>query len=108
LVVTVDLTQAGPVVGLVELDDFKGFRVLARGLHTDELADALPPIGRMAEEGDAFIDIEAVKRLAGERSLRPDWLASFDAMVDYARTHGWVSTDGRSIRAHCEWEWPAA
>jgi hypothetical protein len=104
LIVTVELTQAGPVVDLDDVDDFNAFKVLARGLRTQELADAFAPVGQMADDGDAFIDIEAVKRLAGERSSRSEWLASFDAMVDYARSRGWVSADGRSIRAHCEWE----
>jgi hypothetical protein len=108
MIVSVDVTQAGFVVELQEPDDFHGFKVVAHGLRQDELADALRHVGRMADGDDAFIEISAVKRLAADRSQRPDWLASFNGMVEYAKTRGWTSPDGEAIRAHCEWARPAA
>jgi hypothetical protein len=107
VIVSVDLTQAGYAVTLQEPDDFRGFKVVAHGLGPDELADALRHVGRMAGEGDAFIDISAVKRLAAERSQRPDWMASFNGMIEYAKTRGWTSPEGDAIRAHCELVTPA-
>jgi hypothetical protein len=108
MIVSVDLTQAGYAVTLQEPDDFRGFKVVANGVGPDELAEALRHVGRVTDERDAFIDVSAVKRLAAERSQRPDWMASFNGMLEYARTRGWTSPDGDAIRAHCEWATPAA
>jgi hypothetical protein len=43
-----------------------------------------------------------VVNLAGARGADPDWAASFQAMVDYARSHGFLSADGTQVRAHVE------
>jgi hypothetical protein len=37
---------------------------------------------------------------------RPDdakWLAGFEAMLDYASSHGWVDPATNNIRAHVEY-----
>jgi len=32
------------------------------------------------------------------------WESDLLAMLDYARSRGWLTVDGQSIRAHVEWQ----
>jgi hypothetical protein len=102
MIVLFDLTDARHEPTLKEPDDFRSFKLLARGGDREALQRALAGYGSLRPDGDASLDAEEVKRLAGTRGADPGWLESFAAMVDYARQHGWV--DGESLlRAHCEW-----
>jgi len=104
--VVVDLTAPQQGVSLAEPDDLKSFKVLARGREGDSegLANALEGVGRLADDGHAFIDADAVRRLAGERANDPDWSSGFDGMLAYARSKGWMDESGTAIQAHVEWE----
>jgi hypothetical protein len=93
----VSLTDTPPPPVLRDVDDFRAFKVVIHG--DGRLAEAIEGIGRVAGR-DAYLDIDAVKRLAGEKASDPAWLQQFDAMVEYARSKGWV--DGAALRAHCE------
>ena len=54
-------------------------------------------------EGDeALVSVVAIRKLASG-SVPDTWEADFLAMLDYARSRGWVSDDGLDIRAHVEW-----
>jgi hypothetical protein len=33
-----------------------------------------------------------------------DWTARFDAMLDYARTKGWIDDTNNAIQAHVEYD----
>jgi hypothetical protein len=105
--VETDLTAAAV---LREPDDFRSLKVVvnAPGDDRGRLADALASVGRLDGEGNAFLEIEALKRLAGDRAADAEWLGSFDAMVGYARGKGWVDADGAALQAHCEWHVEAA
>jgi hypothetical protein len=47
--------------------------------------------------------VATLRRLAAGRV--PDgWDADFDAMLAHARTQGWLSEDGDTVRAHLERE----
>jgi hypothetical protein len=106
MVVEIDFTTSPPAVALLEADDLRALKVLARGLDEDRarLADALAPVGLLADSGDALLDVHALQRLAGPRAGDEQWLEQFDAMVAYARSKGWVSSDGQRLQAHCEWQ----
>lgn len=98
--VTLDSAQT-PV--LREVDDFKAFKVVVRGAADESrLAEVLAGVGRVDGDGNAFLAIDAIKRLAGDRSADPEWQRSFDAMVEYARAKGWVDASGAALQAHCE------
>jgi len=102
--VRVDITPMPPVVTLEEPDDTKKFRVEVVGgrdwgLVFGALVDAAA--GRL-EGDDAFITIDAVRRMAAGR-VGPAWDADMQAMLDYARTKGWLDEAANSIRAHVEW-----
>ena len=109
MVVDVDIEQAG--VTLTGPDDFTGFHVSAR---VEQEEQDVQPVARLdavlratqtgACEGpsDAMVRIDAVRRMAGRTDA--GWETGFGAMLDFARTKGWLSEDGEAIRAHVEWD----
>lgn len=63
--------------------------------------------GTVDPEGNAFIPVDVVRRLAAagaedRRTLGADWQSRFAAMLAQASEHGWVTDEG-SIQAHIEW-----
>jgi hypothetical protein len=103
--VVADLTSTPSAVTLAEPDDLKSFKVLARAPSPEPegLARALEGVGTLAPDGHAFIDVDAVLRLAGERAEDPAWREGFDGMIGYARSKGWMDPAGTAIQAHVEW-----
>lgn len=99
LAVSLDGTSSSPV--LHDLGDLRSLRVVVHGERGD-LAAGLAGVGYLAQSGDAFLDIAALVALAGDYAHDAEWRNDFDAMVDYARTKGWVAADGRALQAHCE------
>ena len=49
-------------------------------------------------DGHAWLSIAALKEAAAVGE--DEWAARFDQMIDSVRPHGWVSEDGRQVRAH--------
>ncbi|MFD9552360.1 hypothetical protein ACFWBG_33685 [Nocardia salmonicida] len=89
-------------VKLVEPDNFTGFRVAFAGERRADLARALAPYGRLADDGNhAFISRRGVEALAGERATDAAWRTSLDEMIGYAVSRGWTDESG-FIRAHIE------
>jgi hypothetical protein len=97
--VGVDLTRDPPGVRLEEPEDFKGFKIVVRG--DGPLEPALAELGRV-EDGTAHLRIAAIRDLAGAHVADPEWRRSFDAMLDYAHTKGWVDDRREIVQAHCE------
>jgi hypothetical protein len=107
VLIEVDLEPGS--VSLTGADDFTRFHVsvtgrpdgtrldaVLRATATGELDDA-PDVAT-----DALVRVDAVRRMAG-RGDAP-WEADFAAMLDFARSKGWLLDDGGSIRAHIEWD----
>ncbi|MEA2177896.1 MAG: hypothetical protein QOG77_1193 [Solirubrobacteraceae bacterium] len=107
--IVADLTAAPPSVTLAEPDDLGSFKVLALApqAHPGSLARALDGVGTIAEDGNAFIAVDAVKRLAGDRANDPEWSAGLEKMLAYAASKGWMDPSGTAIQAHVEWAPPA-
>jgi hypothetical protein len=103
MVIDVDLRAAPATVRLIAPDDFGAFKVVARGPASggERLAGAVGRFGRMSGDGHVFVDVAALRALAGERGRQRDWLASLDAMLEHARGHGWTDQTG-AIRGHIE------
>ena len=59
-------------------------------------------VGTLAGHEAAWIEIASLRRLAGGR-VQPDWPERFEGMLRYAGRKGWLSSDGLSVRGHCEW-----
>jgi hypothetical protein len=103
VIVAVDL--ASGAVTLESADDCGRFHVVARGDGGIERLDAAlrdSNVGRVDGDG-AFIAVDAVRRLAATGHVGDAWDSDFAAMVDYARTKGWLDDAGAAIRAHIEW-----
>ena len=87
-------------VELVDAGDCKAFHVEVRG---GDVAAALGEsgAGRLADDGEhALIEIGWVRRAAV--SVGPSWDEDFGAMLDYARTKGWIDEGAGAIVAHLE------
>jgi len=102
--VKIDLGPHPPIVTLEEPSDTTRFHVVVVGgtdwgLVFGALVDAAA--GRL-EGDDAFITIDAVRRMAAGR-VGPEWDTDVAAMLGYARTKGWLDAGGNAIRAHVEW-----
>ncbi len=102
--VTVDLGSAPPGVSLEEAADCTRFDVIVHGPGGgDDVGRALAAASVGRTDGhDALVDVDGVRRLA-VGSVGPTWEADFLAMLDYARGRGWLTDEGKSIRAHVEW-----
>ncbi len=80
---------------LEDADNFKSFKVMSA---TAAPASAFANIGR--RDGDhVWVDTAWLK--ANGRPNDPDWLASLDKMLTYAKGAGWLDENG-AVRAHIE------
>jgi hypothetical protein len=88
-------------VELREPADCKRFHVEAPGADPGTVRAALAEaqVGTVSEDGHAWIDPAAVRRLATGRVVA-GWEDDFAAMIAYAGSKGWLDEAGR-IRAHC-------
>jgi hypothetical protein len=89
----------GGRVQLEQADDMQGFKVVVHGGDPTALAE----VGRLAGRDNAWIHMDAVRRLASGQ-VDAGWEDGFKAMIDFARTRGWIDDDRREIQAHVEWE----
>jgi hypothetical protein len=103
--VVVDMGEEPATVALVDPADCGRFPVAVRGggdAGTLDRALRSNEVGSVDGDGEAMVRVEAVRRLA-TGAVGETWEADFAAMLEYARSKGWLSDDGSSIRAHVEW-----
>jgi hypothetical protein len=102
VIVEVDTRQAPATIAVRDPDDLRRFHVEMLGDRADRFAAAVPRFGTVADGGDAvFVRPDALIALVGAPAQDVDWRRSFEEMVAYARSKGWVHEDG-SLRAHVE------
>jgi hypothetical protein len=88
---------------LIEADDFKHFAVVVQAPeNADTLRHAAAAFGRTEGHRFVFIDPDALRRLPGAKGNDVGWLSSLEAMLQFARSKGWVD-DAGMVRAHVEW-----
>ncbi|MEY2568401.1 MAG: hypothetical protein QOE35_2930 [Actinomycetota bacterium] len=85
-------------VHMQDPSDFKAFKVVVK---EGEDPEAIAVVGRLEGADTAWIQIEAVRRLAGN-AVDQAWEDGYDAMLAYARTKGWLHDARREIQAHVE------
>ncbi|WP_337830708.1 hypothetical protein [Pseudonocardia sp. TMWB2A] len=92
-------------VELVDPADVRAFHVTAPAdLGADDLAATVRDTGlgeATADGGHVLVRVDAVRRLAAGR-VGPGWEDDLAGMLGYARSKGWLSDDGGSVRAHVE------
>jgi hypothetical protein len=95
----IELTDAG--AKLVDSDDFAHFSVTAPREYDDaQIAGALhhSGAGYLTDNG-AMISATWIKENAQPTT---GWLESFQGMLSFAESRGWLADDGESIAAHIE------
>jgi hypothetical protein len=97
VIVEVRLGTGEPQVELLEPDVFTAFKVVLYG-GGPALAET-PGVARVEEH--AWIPIDRVRELAGAGAT-PEWEESFQGMLGYARSKGWVDDELDAVRAHVE------
>jgi hypothetical protein len=103
--VDVDFGVDPATVVLAEPADCTRFHVAVRGsgdAGTLDRALRAQSVGSVDGDGEAVIDVAAVRRLAAG-SVGATWDDDLAAMLAYARSKGWLSEDGGALRAHVEW-----
>jgi hypothetical protein len=93
------VTGAG--VSLEEPEDTRKFSVSVTA-PPEDLDRALRASGwGMTDGTEALIDVEMVRRAVRGR-VAASWDDDFKIMINYARSHGWLSPDERFVRSHVE------
>lgn len=91
-------------IHIEEPSNFRKFKVacdLAES-HYPDVAGANPSALTFDDGKTAWVSIAALRNwdgLAGDLA----WQDGLSAMITAATPHGWISADGRTIRAHVEW-----
>lgn len=98
------VVEASGEVALREPDDFRAFKIVVESgeLSNAALAQRLEGIATLNDDGKtAWVSQDAVRRISPKGSS-PDWLASFDKMVQSVKRFGWVDDAAGTVRAHIE------
>jgi hypothetical protein len=85
---------------LVDPEDLTSFAVVLEG-ETDPGPEALAAGGVLGFGDHAWVRTDALRRLAGPVAT-PEWEDGFAAMLDYARSRGWVDDEHGAVRGHVE------
>ena len=93
-----------PEARVVDVDDL-GRLHLALGEVTDEEAAEVlerAGLGRFTDSETVVLDVAALHAAAEPRATAPGWQAKWDVMIASARSQGWLSEDGSTVRVHVE------
>jgi hypothetical protein len=96
--VLVELILGPDFARLVDAEDLSGFVVVLEG-DEDPGAEALATGGVLGLGDHVWVRTDALRRLAGPATT-PEWEEGFAAMLDYARTRGWVDDELGAVRGH--------
>jgi hypothetical protein len=96
----VELILGADFARLVDAEDLSGFVVVLEG-DEDPGAEALAAGGVLGLGDHVWARTDALRRLAGPAAT-PEWEDGFAAMLDYARTRGWVDAEHGAVRGHVE------
>jgi hypothetical protein len=93
-----------PEARVVGVDDLTSLHLALGEVTDEEASEALERsgLGRLQDADSAVLDAAALRAAAEPRATAADWSQRWDAMVASARSRGWVSEDGATIRVHVE------
>ena len=95
-----ELTLGTHSARLVDPEDLTSFTVVLDS-ETDPSPEALAAGGVLGFGDHAWVRTDALRRLAGPVAT-PEWEDGFAAMLDYARSRGWVDDEHGAVRGHVE------
>ena len=93
-----------PQVRVVDTDDLSRLH-LAFGQVTDEEADEAlreAGLGQLQDDSTGLLDAAALRAAAEPGADVADWAERWDRMVESARSGGWASDDGATLRVPIE------
>jgi len=100
--IQIDPDQSKPEPTLADPTNFRELSIVVPGDPTaTNVPEALATIGRLDGADHVFVDQALLIKLAGSLADDPDWRQSFDGMLAYASSHGWIAEDG-AVRVHVE------
>lgn len=100
----VNMAAASAAIELRERDNFRDLSIRIAGeANTDQLSAILTDYGRLDDDKHAYLNVAALCALAGDALQNNEWQNSFNSMIGYARSKGWVDQHG-AVRAHIETE----
>ncbi|HEX5898861.1 MAG TPA: hypothetical protein VFY32_05635 [Solirubrobacteraceae bacterium] len=85
---------------LLDAEDLTSFAVVLEG-DGDPSPEALAAGGILGLGDHAWVRTDALRRLAGTIAT-PEWEGAFAAMLQYARSRGWVDDELGAVRGHVE------
>ena len=96
MILHIDTERNSVLVG--EPDDCKRLCAVISG--AGNIDTALGPLGSAdADDAHLWIKVEALKR-AAMPTHDVDWSTRFDAMIEYAKSKGWIDTSKTRVRVH--------
>jgi hypothetical protein len=96
----VEITPADSAV-VKDPENLRELAVRAFGLAEPDVAQALAAAGLGAvDAGYAWLEVAQLR--ASGTAQPPQWAEEFDGMIAFAKSCGWISEDGRSVRAHID------
>jgi hypothetical protein len=96
--------QERPEARVVDVDNLTALHLALGEVTDDEAAEVLERagLGRFQDSDTVFLDVAALHAAAQPRATAGDWQAQWDAMIAKARSKGWLSEDGATVRVHVE------
>jgi hypothetical protein len=101
----VELSLGADRARLLDPEDLTTFAVVLED-DADPSPEALAAGGVLGLGDHAWVRTDALRRLAGPVAT-PEWEDGFAAMLDYARSRGWVDDEHGAVRGHVERRAPA-
>ncbi len=100
----VKVSAAGGV-SLEDPSNFRAFKVVVEGdpAAIDNARRALMGVADVSDRDTAWV-FQAALRSRPEVAQDAAWQASFDAMIEKARPHGWIDDQRKAVKAHIEWQ----
>ena len=95
-------TEERPEARVVHIDDLSSLHLALGQVTDDEAAEVLERsgLGRLQDPDTAFLDVAALHAAASPRARSADWQTDWDAMLDTARSKGWLSEDGATVQVN--------
>jgi hypothetical protein len=94
----IDARESPAGIRLVEPEELRSLKAVVVGPAAEP---AWPPAIAKHEE-HVWIRVGELRELAAAAGVGPEWQAGFDAMLEFARSRGWVDETERAVRAHVE------
>ncbi|CAN7587480.1 hypothetical protein [Variovorax paradoxus] len=92
--------------GVPQIDELEDFRRLhcefaSDAVQLDNLGRSLAGVAEVVYPATVWIELDWMRQQGVNTD--PAWLQKFDQMIAGAKSHGWVSADGKRVKAHAIW-----